>query len=231
MSKKSKFFSFGQPSSVLYVSDSLSVDSYYPITIMFLLTADVLHWHIPVLLNSSNTSEQVPFLHFAVRVASTARQPSPRDPHVHPHSHYTNCQVIQKQYAPNSKQIHEFVWDTFHNFHLSSPFVKKSWWQQCSSPDVALSLSLQPRCMSFSSQLVPIHLEIQPITRLEHLTITPSTNTYTCERYVMSIATDLLTTVHWPQSHLFNLLACICIKRVKSVDYSYLGYDAMLTGN
>lgn len=141
---------------------------------MFLLTADVLHRHIPILLNSNNTSEQAPSLHFTVRVASTTRQPSPRDPH----SHYTNCQVIHKQYAPNSKQIHEFVWNTFHNFHLSSPFVKKSWWQQCSSPDVALSLSLEPRCMSFSSQLVPIHLEIQPIARLEHLTITPSTNTH-----------------------------------------------------
>jgi len=198
---------------------------------MFLPKADVRHWHIPVLLNSSNKSEQAPFLHFAVRVASTARQPSPRDPQVHPHSHYTNCQVIHKQYAPNSKQIHEFVWDTFHNFHLSSPFVKKSWWQQCSSPDVALSLSLEPWSMSLSSRLVPIHLEIQPITRLEYLTVTPSTHTHTCKRYIMSIATDLLTTVHWPQSHLLNLLACIWIKRVKCEDYSYLGYDAMLTGN
>jgi len=195
---------------------------------LYITTADVLHWHIPVLLNSGNTSEQAPFLHFTARVAPTARQPSPGDPH----SHYTNCQVIQKQYAPNSKQIHEFVWDTVHNFHLSSPFVKKSWWQQCSSPDVALSLSLEPRCMSFSSQLVPHSLgdpTNHTVGAPHHYSL--HKHTHTCKRYVMSIATDLLTTVHWPQSHSLKLLACIWIKRVKCEDYSYLEYDAMLTGN
>jgi hypothetical protein len=194
---------------------------------MFLRTADVLHSHIPVLLNSSKTSEQAAFLHYAVCVASTARQPSPCDLKSTPTLITLTVKWYISSMLQTANRINEFLWDTFHNFHLSSPFVKKSWWQQFSSPDDALSLSLEPRCMSFSSQLVPIHSEIQPITRLEHLTISPSTSTHTCKTHVMSIATDLLTRVHWPNPCLLKLLAYNWIRRVKCEDYSYLGYDAV----
>lgn len=132
--------------------------------------ADVVHGHISNTGNQSNKPEQVIFLHFAVCVSCNHCKAAI----ITPISHYAKCHVIKKSSLLQTAQINwVFVRDKFHDFHLSSPFVKKSWWHQCSAPDAALSLSLEPRCMSFSSQLVPIRSEIQPITGLDLCLVEP----------------------------------------------------------